>query len=63
MNPIETTLLLIRRLLCRNDGQDLVEYSLIFAMIGLGSVSGMGYLATGLDVVFSTVASTLTTNV
>jgi Flp pilus assembly pilin Flp len=32
-------------------------------MIALGSVTGMGALATGLNDVFSTVSSTLTTNV
>jgi Flp pilus assembly pilin Flp len=33
----------------------------VFAMIALGSVTGMGYLASGINDVFSTVGSTLTT--
>lgn len=63
MNLIQTALHLARHLLFREEGQDLVEYSLVFALIAFGSVTGMGYLATGLNVVFSTVGSTLTTNV
>ena len=47
----------------REEGQDLVEYSLVFAMIALGAVTGMGYLATGVNTEFSNVAATLTTNI
>ena len=63
MNPIHQALLSLRTLLIRDDGQDLVEYSLVFAMIALGSVTGMGSLAAGLNTVFSSVASSLTTNI
>jgi pilus assembly protein Flp/PilA len=63
MNVITQAVSLFRELLINEHGQDLVEYSLVLAMIGLGSVSGMGYLATGLNNVFSTVSSTLTSNV
>ncbi len=62
MNVIHIAARFVRGLV-REDGQDLVEYSLVFAMIALGSVTGMGSLATGLNDVFSTVSSTLTTNV
>jgi pilus assembly protein Flp/PilA len=63
MEVITQAVSLFRELLINENGQDLVEYSLVLAMIALGSVSGMGYLATGLNDVFSTVSSTLTTNV
>jgi Flp pilus assembly pilin Flp len=63
MNLIQTALYLMRQVFCREEGQDLVEYSLVIALIGFGSIAGMGYLATGLNTVFSSVASTLTTNV
>ena len=63
MNVIPTAVSFLRTLLPNEDGQDLVEYSLVFAMIALGSVTGMGSLASGLNDVFSTVSSTLTTNV
>jgi pilus assembly protein Flp/PilA len=63
MNLIQTAICLLRTLLTREEGQDLVEYSLVFAMIALGSVTGMSYLASGLNTVFSSVGSTLTTNI
>ena len=63
MNAFQTAVSFFRNLLISESGQDLVEYSLVFAMIALGSITGMGYLASGLNDVFSTVGSTLTTNV
>ena len=63
MNFIPRAVSLIRDLLISENGQDLVEYSLVLAMIALGSVTGMGSLASGLNDVFSTVGSTLTSNV
>jgi pilus assembly protein Flp/PilA len=47
----------------REDGQDLVEYALIFAVISLGSVSGMGFLAAGINNEFSSVATVLSSNI
>lgn len=63
MNTIQTTLYLLRNLLSRNEGQDLVEYSLVFSMIAFGCISGMGYLATGLNTVFSSSASILSSSI
>jgi pilus assembly protein Flp/PilA len=63
MSSVPTLIYFLRNLLAREGGQDLVEYSLVMAMIALGSVTGMGYLATGLNDVFSSVGSTLTSNV
>ena len=63
MNFLQIAVCFLRNLVIRESGQDLVEYSLVFAMIALGSVTGMGSLASGIDVVFSSVGSTLTTNV
>jgi len=63
MNVIHSALGFLRDLLVREGGQDLVEYSLVLAMIALGSVVGMSSLASGINDVFSSVSSTLTTNV
>ena len=63
MNFLQTAVCFLRNLVIRESGQDLVEYSLVFAMIALGSVTGMGSLASGIDVVFSSVGSTLSTKV
>ena len=50
-------------LLTREDGQDLVEYAWIMALIAFGSLSGMSVLATSVNDAFSGVATTLTTTV
>ena len=63
MNPLHSALGFLRNLAVQEGGQDLVEYSLVLAMIALGSVVGMGSLATGINDVFSQVNSTLTANV
>jgi len=63
MNHLQTAINLLRAVVAHEDGQDLVEYSLVFALIAFGSITGMGYLASGINDVFSTVGSTLTTNV
>jgi Flp pilus assembly pilin Flp len=55
-------LLYVRNLMVREEGQDLVEYSLTVAIIAFGSIAGMTQLATGINDVFSTVATTLTSD-
>ncbi len=52
-----------RTVITREDGQDLVEYALVVALIAFGAITGMGALATGLNNAFSQIAITLTTNV
>ena len=64
MNAVSLNLFMqLRQLLAREEGQDLVEYALVVAMIAFGAVTGMGFLATGLNDAFSGVATTLTSNV
>lgn len=53
----------VRNLIDREEGQDLVEYALVVALIAFGAITGMGFLATGLNTAFSSIASTLTSNV
>jgi pilus assembly protein Flp/PilA len=48
-------------LLSREEGQDLVEYALICALLAFGIVSGMGAVAKGIDTAFSNISSTLGT--
>jgi pilus assembly protein Flp/PilA len=48
-------------LLRREEGQDLVEYALLCALLAFGIVSGMGAVAKGLDTAFSNISSTLGT--
>ncbi|MGA7242038.1 MAG: Flp family type IVb pilin [Terracidiphilus sp.] len=55
--------LYLRALIEEEQGQDLVEYALIVALIAFGAMTGMGYLSKGINHAFSTIASTLTTDV
>lgn len=64
MHSLSTNLyLFVRNLLAREEGQDLVEYALVVALIAFGAIAGMGYLATGINNAFSGIATTLTTQV
>lgn len=43
----------------REDGQDLVEYALVVALIAFGATAGMGALAQGINTAFSNVSTGL----
>ena len=43
----------------REEGQDLVEYALVVALIAFGATAGMKALATGLNAAFSNISGTL----
>jgi pilus assembly protein Flp/PilA len=43
----------------REEGQDLVEYALVVALIAFGATAGMKALAGGLNTAFSTISTTL----
>jgi pilus assembly protein Flp/PilA len=43
----------------REEGQDLVEYALVVALIALGAVAGMSALAGGINSAFNTISTTL----
>ena len=47
----------------RDEGQDLVEYALVVALIAFGAVAGMKALATGLNTAFNTISTTLSTSI
>jgi pilus assembly protein Flp/PilA len=49
-------------LMSREEGQDLVEYALVVALIALGAVAGMGALAKGINTAFQTISTTLATS-
>jgi pilus assembly protein Flp/PilA len=42
------------------EGQDLIEYALVAALIGFAAVAGMGTLATDINTAFTKIGSTLT---
>ncbi len=50
-------------LMGREEGQDLVEYALVVALIAFGAVTGMKTLASGLNSAFSTISTMLSTSI
>jgi pilus assembly protein Flp/PilA len=52
-----------RFLISREEGQDLVEYALLVALVSLGSVVALSTLAVDISSVFTTVGTTLTSAV
>ena len=64
MNAVSLNLFMqLRQLLACEEGQDLVEYALVVALIAFGAIAGMQFLATGINLAFSGIATTLTANV
>ena len=47
----------------REEGQDLVEYALVVALIAFGATAGMGALAGGINRAFNTISTTLSTSI
>ena len=47
----------------REEGQDLVEYALVVALIAFGATAGMGALAGGINKAFNTISTTLATDI
>ncbi len=45
-----------------HSGQDLIEYALIAALIALGAIAGMRYVAVAINSAFSTVGTILIGN-
>ena len=48
-----------KSLVNHEEGQDLVEYALVVALIAFGATAGMSQLAQGLNTAFSNISSTL----
>jgi pilus assembly protein Flp/PilA len=53
--------IMIQNLISQDEGQDLVEYALIVALLSLAAVAGMKGLATGINGAFTNITSTLNT--
>ena len=54
------TFVALQYLLPQQEGQDLVEYALLVALIAFGCTAGMGTLATSINNAFNSIASALT---
>jgi len=53
----------IQFLTAREDGQDLIEYALVVALIAFAATAGMGSLASGINNAFGAISSTLNANI
>lgn len=50
---------MLKNLMTEESGQDLIEYALVAALVGLGSVTAMGSLANSIATTFSGVGTAL----
>ncbi|HEX7729682.1 MAG TPA: Flp family type IVb pilin [Terracidiphilus sp.] len=53
----------LQEMMKREEGQDLVEYALVVALIAFGAVAGMSALAGGINSAFSNISNTLSSYV
>lgn len=53
----------LRYNIVREEGQDLVEYALVVALIAFGAIAAMQFLAGGINTAFSDIASVVTSNI
>jgi pilus assembly protein Flp/PilA len=49
----------IQNMMASEEGQDLVEYALVVALIAFGAIAGMSALSTELNVAFGSISTTL----
>lgn len=54
---------ILNTLVSDESGQDLIEYALVAALVGLGAVASMKTLATSIGTAFGSIGTSLTTNV
>jgi pilus assembly protein Flp/PilA len=53
----------LQDLMSHEEGQDLVEYALLIALVAFGAIAGMNKLATGLSTAFTNISTQLGTNI
>lgn len=54
---------LLHRLVREESGQDLIEYALVAALVGLGAVASMKTLSTKISAAFTSIGASLTSDV
>jgi pilus assembly protein Flp/PilA len=60
MNNLFLTLYVkLQTLVAREEGQDLVEYALLVALIALAAITGVSKVATAVNTVFTNISSSL----
>jgi pilus assembly protein Flp/PilA len=63
MLKIYTKAQMFANVLKNEEGQDLVEYALVVALIAFAAIAGMGVLATDINVAFTNIGNKLTADV
>ncbi|HEX7730959.1 MAG TPA: Flp family type IVb pilin [Terracidiphilus sp.] len=64
MNTLYIKMLIsLKSVMEREEGQDLVEYALVVALIAFGAVAGMKALSGGINSAFSNISNTLSSYV
>lgn len=53
----------VQSILARQEGQDLIEYALVVALVALGATAGMKVLANAINTAFATIATDLSSQV
>ena len=61
MNKLWMLSLKIQDVLKNEEGQDLIEYALVVALVALAATAGMTSLATGINTAFTNIATKLQT--
>jgi pilus assembly protein Flp/PilA len=61
MNKLTMLALTVQNILNNEEGQDLIEYALVVALIAFAATAGMGSLATGINTAFSNISTKLGT--
>jgi pilus assembly protein Flp/PilA len=56
-----TLLTRLQNLISREEGQDLIEYALVVALIAFAATAGMNTVAANINTAFTNVGTTLTT--
>jgi pilus assembly protein Flp/PilA len=53
----------LKNALTNEEGQDLIEYALVVALIAFAAIAGMGSLANGINSAFNNVAAKLNSSI
>jgi pilus assembly protein Flp/PilA len=59
VNLLSAALVTVQSLVSKEDGQDLVEYALVVALIAFATTAGMRSVASGVNTIFTTIGSTI----
>ena len=59
-NALVAASMMLQNLMSSEDGQDLIEYALVVALIAFAATAGMGSLATDINTAFTNIGTSLT---